>query len=84
MATLKYYSGVDFAKVSYFMLVCVIKLPYYTNSKYSLILLSFWGGGTLLIKELIISGGGGVAEDASDVAAAQEGEHEDYPCEVQP
>ena len=32
----------------------------------------------------VMSGGGGVAEDAGDVAAASQGEHEDNPCEIQP
>ena len=32
----------------------------------------------------VMSGGGGVAEDAGDVAAASQGEHEDDPCEIQP
>ena len=83
MATLKYYSGVDFAKVLYFKLVGGVK-DYHTQQRN----LNIYHDNnlrrmTLLIMELI-SGGGGVAENAGDVAAASQGEHEDYPCKVQP
>ena len=46
-------------------------------------IMKFWERKDIVDQETL-SGGGGVAEDAGDVAAAQEGEHEDHPCEVQP
>ena len=78
---MKYYSGVDFAKVLYFKLVRGVKDNH--TPQINLNIIKLVRRMTTLIMEPI-SGGGGVAENAGDVAAASQGEHEDHPCKVQP